>query len=133
MEGDEVWCRVEGDELVIVGHGPSGLTEVVRHRLSKPGHPRILDEHYPGHPGGNGPRQPKPRPTAAAAEVAFLALGEGAQRWLVEAAATGAQRVRSKMAKRWSWPPRWASSGWNKASGWPPSPGDSTTATSLHL
>jgi hypothetical protein len=31
--------------------------------------------------------------------VAFLGLGEGAHRWLVEAAAAGAQRVRSKMAR----------------------------------
>ncbi len=36
----------------------------------------------------------KPRTTE---EVAFLALGEGVHRWLVEAAATGAQRVRTKM------------------------------------
>jgi hypothetical protein len=31
------------------------------------------------------------------AETAFLALGPGAHAWLVEAAAAGAQRVRSKM------------------------------------
>src|SRR5262245_40540191 len=30
---------------------------------------------------------------------AFLALGEGARRWLVEAAAAGTQRVRSKMRR----------------------------------
>ena len=41
----------------------------------------------PGH--GPGPR----------AEVAFLGLGEGAARWLIEAAAAGAQRVRAKMAR----------------------------------
>jgi hypothetical protein len=34
-----------------------------------------------------------------AEEVAFLALGEGAHRWLVEAAAAGASRVRTKMAR----------------------------------
>src|SRR2546427_7568746 len=49
-----------------------------------PGNPRIADAHYPGHPGGNGPRQPRPRPRTAG-EVAFVGLGEGARRWLIEA------------------------------------------------
>jgi hypothetical protein len=31
--------------------------------------------------------------------VTFLALGEGAHRWLVEAAATGVVRIRAKMAR----------------------------------
>ena len=38
-----------------------------------------------------------PKPTSAA-ETAFLALGPGAESWLVEAAAAGATRVRAKMA-----------------------------------
>ena len=75
-----------------------GAAEIARHRLSVPGSPQILDEHYPDHPGGNGPRQPKPRPRTQA-EVAFLAIGDGARRWLTEAAASGAQRIRSKMAR----------------------------------
>jgi hypothetical protein len=33
-----------------------------------------------------------------AQEVAFLQLGEGAHRWLIEAGAAGAARVRAKMA-----------------------------------
>jgi hypothetical protein len=66
--------------------------------LSTPGNPRILDEHYPHHPGGNLPRPPKVRPRTAQ-EVAFLAIGPGAHDWLVEAAAVGAQRIRSKMAR----------------------------------
>jgi hypothetical protein len=33
-----------------------------------------------------------------AGEVAFLALGPGAERWLIEAASVGAQRIRTKMA-----------------------------------
>ena len=57
-------------------------------RLSTPGNPRICDEHYPGRPAGNGQRQPRPRPRTAA-EVAFLGLGEGAARWLIEAGAAG--------------------------------------------
>ena len=96
--GDRVWCRVHGSELVIVARTRSGLAEIARHRLSTPGSPRICDHHYPGHPGGNGPRHPRPRPRTAA-EEAFLNLGEGAARWLTEAAAAGAQRVRSKMAR----------------------------------
>lgn len=105
-EGRKVWCRVHGDELVIVGPrdavgqapGPAGLTEVWRHKLSTPGRPRIVEAHYPDHPGGNGPRAPKPRPQSAA-ERDFLAIGPGAEAWLVEAAATGVARIRSKMAR----------------------------------
>jgi transposase len=104
--GTKVWCRVVGDELAIVGRVPSGstggsvggLVEIARHRLSTPGNPRILDEHYPHHPGGNLPRPPKIRPRTPA-EVAFLALGPGAHDWLIEASAVGAQRIRSKMAR----------------------------------
>ena len=100
LAGQRVWCRVHGRELVIVARGRQGggLVEIARHRLSTPGNPRICDEHYPHHPGGNGPRQPRPRPRTAA-EVAFLGLGEGAARWLIEAGSGGAQRIRSKMAR----------------------------------
>jgi transposase len=96
-QGTKVWCRVVGEELVIVGRRPGGLAEIARHELSTPGRPRIDPAHYPHHPGGNGPRTPRPRPRTEA-EIAFLGLGEGAERWLIEAAAVGAQRVRSKMA-----------------------------------
>ena len=96
-QGKEVWCRVVGDELVIVARTDSGLGEITRHLLSTPGRPQILDAHYPHHPVGNGPRPPRPK-ARTAGEIAFLALGPGAQRWLVEAAAVGAQRIRSKMA-----------------------------------
>lgn len=96
FQGHEVWCRVVGDQLVVVARSPGGLAEIARHALSTPGNPRIVDEHYPRHPAGNGPKTPKPRPRDDA-EAAFLALGVGAERWLIEAAAVGAQRVRSKM------------------------------------
>ena len=96
--GTRVWCRAAGTELVITARTGRGAAEVARHRLSTPGSPSILDEHYPHHPGGNGPRQPRPRPRTEA-ETAFLAIGDGAQRWLAEAAASGAQRIRSKMAR----------------------------------
>jgi hypothetical protein len=41
-----VWCRVVGEELVIVARTPGGLTEICRHQLSTPGHPQIVDAHY---------------------------------------------------------------------------------------
>jgi hypothetical protein len=102
LVGREVWARVEGEELLITAKldsGPrQGLVEVARHRLSTPGNPRIDLSHYPDHPQqpDGTPRPPKIRP-GSDAERAFLALGPGAHAWLVEAAASGAQRVRSKM------------------------------------
>src|SRR3954453_10249965 len=102
LVGREVWVRVEGEELVITAKltsGPQqGLVEVARHRLSTPGNPRIdlSPSPDPPHPPAGSPRPPRPR-ARNRAEEAFLALGPGAQAWLVEAAATGAQKVRSKM------------------------------------
>jgi transposase len=96
--GSKVWCRVVGDELAIVACTATGLAEITRHRLSTPGNPRICDEHYPNHPGGNHPRPPRIRPRTPA-EIAFLALGQGAHDWLVEASAVGAARIRAKMAR----------------------------------
>jgi transposase len=97
-QGRKVWVRVVGEELAIVGATATGLVEIARHELSTPGTPRIADEHYPHHPGGNLPRPPKVR-ARTPEEVAFLALGEGAGRWLIEAAATGVTRIRAKMAR----------------------------------
>jgi len=97
-ESKEVWCRVDGEELVIVGRGERGLSEIVRHRLSVPGRPVILDEHYPDHPNGNGVKQPAIRPKQPE-EEAFLAIGEGAEQWLREAGAAGVTRIRAKMAE----------------------------------
>ena len=94
--GAKVFCRVAGEELVIVADTPGGLAEITRHVLSTPGNPRIVDAHYPNHPGGNLPRPRRPK-ARTAAEDAFLGLGEGAHRWLIEAAATGVARVRAKM------------------------------------
>jgi transposase len=96
--GTRVWCRVAGEELVITARTGRGAAEIARHRLSVPGSPQIRDEHYPGHRGGNGPRQPKLRPRTEA-EAAFLAIGDGARRWLAEAAASGTARIRSKMGR----------------------------------
>jgi hypothetical protein len=57
-------------------------------------HPKRTTQAHPA--TGAGPRAPRPRPTDEA-EQAFLALGQGAHAWLVEAGASGAQRARSKM------------------------------------
>ena len=97
--GTEAWVRIDGEELVIVAHASTGLVEIARHALSTPGCPRINLDHYPGHPQDptGTPKAPTPR-ARTEAETAFLAIGAGAQSWLVEAAAAGAQRVRSKMS-----------------------------------
>jgi hypothetical protein len=94
----EVWCRVEGEELVVVGRDEVGLREIVRHQLSVPGTPQILEEHYPDHPNGRGVLQPRRRPQTET-ERDFLALGEGAEVWLTTAAATGVTRIRAKMGR----------------------------------
>ena len=91
----EVWVRVDGDEVVATHVGPSGAVEVARHQRSTPGTPRIDDAHYPPRPAGPLNRQPKP---TNAAEAEFLALGDGARMWLVEAATAGTARVKVKMA-----------------------------------
>ena len=90
-----VWVRVDGDELVATHVAGRGAIEVARHRLSTPGHPMIDDAHYPPRPAG--PLQREPRPTNPA-ESAFLAIGDGARMWLVEAGVSGASRVKVKMA-----------------------------------
>jgi len=96
--GTEVWVRVAGDEVVVVARTEAGLAEIARHARSTPGRPRIDDAHFPDHPAGRGTWGARPRPVAPG-EIAFLALGPGAEAWLVEAAAAGTVRVRSKMAR----------------------------------
>jgi transposase len=91
----EVWVRVDGDEVVATHVGAAGAVEVARHQRSTPGTPRIDDAHYP--PRAAGPLNRQPRATNSA-EAEFLALGDGARMWLVEAAAAGTARVKVKMA-----------------------------------
>jgi hypothetical protein len=92
-----VWARSTGEELVVIDvDGPAGPREVARHRLTTPGRPSVQDEHYPPRPPGALERKPTAR---GAEERAFLALGDGAERWLIQAGAAGAQRVRRKMAE----------------------------------
>lgn len=93
---EQVWVRVDGDEIVATHVSERGPVEVARHQRSTPGSPRIEESHYPPRPEGALNRQPK---AANPEEAKFLALGEGAHLWLVEAAATGTSRVRVKMAE----------------------------------
>lgn len=91
-----VWVRTAGDEVIVVAGEGSGATEVARHHTQPPGGSSICDEHYPVHSGE--PRERRPRPTSRS-EAQFLALGEGAQRYLVEGAAVGARRLEARMAE----------------------------------
>ncbi|MFQ6331598.1 IS21 family transposase (plasmid) [Nocardia sp. CWNU-33] len=91
-----VWVRFHGDELIVTSVGDHGPVEVARHARSTPGNPSITDEHYPPRPDHHGERVPR---ATSSEEVAFLTLGPGAAAWLVEAAAAGTRRIRSKMAE----------------------------------
>jgi hypothetical protein len=92
---ERVWVRIDGSELIVVHvDGPSGPREVARHQLTTPGRPAINDAHYPPKPAGALDRKPRARTIE---ERAFLALGDGAERWLIAAAAAGTSRVRRKM------------------------------------
>jgi transposase len=96
LADESVWVRVDGDQIVVTHCPQSGPVEVARHRRSTPGNPMIDDTHYPPRPAGPLARQPHP---TSAAEAEFLALGEGARMWLVEAASAGTSRVKVKMAE----------------------------------
>jgi hypothetical protein len=92
---ESVWVRVDGDEIVATHVSVNGALEVARHLRSTPGTPRIDDAHYPPRPAGALNRKPK---AGNQAEAEFLALGEGARLWLIEAAAAGTSRIKVKMA-----------------------------------
>ena len=97
LVNQRVWARSDGEQLIVVHvDGHLGPREVTRHRLTTPGRPSIQDEHYPPRPEGALERRPRARTDQ---ERAFLALGDGAEVWLIKAAAAGAQRVRRKMAE----------------------------------
>ena len=96
LVGERVWVRVAGDELVLTHVGLVGACEVARHRLTTPGNPRIDPAHYPDRT--SDPLRPRPR-AASPVEAAFLELGDGAERWLILAAASGAERIRTKVRR----------------------------------
>lgn len=95
--GERVWVRAETEQLVVVHIDPDqGPREVARHQLTTPGRPSIQDAHYPPRPAGALERKPRAR---SAEEREFLAIGDGAERWLKRAAAEGTSRIRRKMAE----------------------------------
>ncbi len=99
--GAEVFVRTHGagpgEQIVVVHVGVDGPVEVARHHRAAPGSPAIDEAHFPEHvekiPGEYTIR------ARSAAEAEFLALGAGAQAWLIEAAAAGTSRMRVKMAE----------------------------------
>src|SRR5919197_3736830 len=94
---ERVWARADGSELVVVhADGAEGPREVARHALTTPGRPSIRDEHYPPRPAGALERKPRAR---SGDEQAFLAIGAGAERWLIAAAAVGTTKLRRKLAE----------------------------------
>ncbi len=94
--GERVWVRAEGEQLIVVHVDHEGPREVARHELTTPGRPSIQDEHYPPRPAGALERKARPRNSE---EREFLAIGDGAERWLKRAAAEGTARIRRKMAE----------------------------------
>ncbi|HTT90337.1 MAG TPA: IS21 family transposase [Acidimicrobiales bacterium] len=95
--GTRVWARTEADQVVIVAGEGSGAREVARHTKLGPGQTSLKDEHFPAQTGSGRPVR-RPRATNPD-EERFLALGEGAARYLVEAAATGARRIEARMSQ----------------------------------
>ena len=96
--GAKVWCRMVGEELAIIAMTNTGTAEIGRHqrstrviRASSTSTTRTIRAGItPAHRGRGPAAKPKPH---------FLAIGDGAYAWLVEAAATGTSRVRAKMAR----------------------------------
>jgi transposase len=96
LRDTRVWVRVAADQVVVVADGADGALEVARHPLLTPGQASILDEHYP--PRRSDPLHKEPKATCAG-EAEFLAIGEGAKAWLVEAATVGARGIEARMAE----------------------------------
>jgi transposase len=99
--GARVFVRAHGtgpdEQVIIVHHGAAGPVEVARHGRARPGSPAIVDEHFPGtRTRIPGDYAVKARTTG---EAEFLAIGEGARTWLLEAAAAGTARMNVKMAE----------------------------------
>ena len=92
--GQDVWVRQQDDEIVVVHVGRDGAHEIARWEPTVPGQPRHNPAHFGPPPEGPLHRTPKARTPD---EAAFLALGPGAQQWLITAAAAGTARMRTKM------------------------------------
>ena len=92
--GQEVWVRQQDDEILIVHVGRDGAHEIARWQPTVPGQPRHDPAHFGPAPEGTLGRTPHPRTPD---EAAFVAVGPGAQQWLIAAAAIGTSRIRTKM------------------------------------
>jgi transposase len=92
--GQSVWVRQQDDEIVIVHIGRDGAHEIARWAPTQPGQPRHDPAHFGPPPEGPLHRTPRARTPD---EAAFLAIGPGAQQWLITGAAAGTLRMRSKM------------------------------------
>ena len=97
LVGTGVWVRAGAGEVIIVAGEGSGAVEVARHAQVGPGQASICDDHYTRR-GDRDPLRRTPRPTKPS-EAAFLALGEGAKLYLVEAGSAGVRRIEARMAE----------------------------------
>jgi transposase len=91
LRGDVVQVLVDGEEVRVLHQGG----EVALHELQPPGGNSIRDEHYPT-PAPTGVRPLRARRPC---EVAFLELGEPAERYLRAAAAAGTPRLRLQLER----------------------------------
>jgi hypothetical protein len=98
LSGGPVWVRAGAGEVIIVAGEGTGAKEVARHDLVGPGQASICDEHYTRRRRDPGPLTRTPRPSKPS-EAAFLALGEGAKLYLLEAGASGVRRIEIRMAE----------------------------------
>ena len=78
-------------------HELQGPREVARYQLTTPGRPSIKRRALSAAAGGRAGASV--RVPAQSEEREFLAIGEGAERWLKRAAAEGTSRIRRKMAE----------------------------------
>jgi hypothetical protein len=92
--GQGVWVRRQDDEVVVVHVGRDGAHEIARWQPTVPGQPRHDPAHFGPPPEGPLHRTPRARTSD---EAAFLAIGPGAQQWLISAATVGTARIRTKM------------------------------------
>lgn len=92
--GQTVWVRQQDDEIVIVHVDRNGAQEIRRWEPTVAGQPRHDPADFGPPPEGPLHRTPRARTPE---EAAFLAIGPGAQQWLVTAAAAGTLRMRLKM------------------------------------
>ena len=74
LADEQVWVRVDGDEIVATHLSGKGAVEIARHQLSTPGTPRIDDAHYPPRPVGPLNKQPK---AATRPRSSFSPLAKG--------------------------------------------------------